>query len=479
MSQPAVKGRLKNRLITRLIGFYLVPVALAISISALSLYLLVRRGYEQELGLRLEALAHMTAVAIGPALAYVPEGDGGSTNYENLRRRLGEIREANGVERIMIFTPDFRARLDTDPQLRPGERLYHAEQDRSEIDLARQEGRAAASLLFKGRDGRYFKSAYAPVAADPRAVVGVMASADFFDSLRELQAGLFRLALAGVVAIVVVSFLFSRGLLRPVNQLVEDARRIGQGRLDAPVHVSSGDEIGLLARTMEEMRQGLQERDRNMQMMLQGIAHEIRNPLGGIELFAGLLKKQLAAGDPKLAGYVEKIQTENANLKRLVDDFLAFSRHIPPQPAPFPAGRLAADLREAFQSEMESRRIEWKFEGNPNAEIVADYNQMRRVFLNLVRNAIQAVGEDGQVTLALARANGTLSASVRDTGPGMPEEQIASAFAPFFTTKEQGSGLGLAFSRKIVEGHHGTIHLRNRPEGGAEVALEIPQPAGG
>src|SRR5439155_9072391 len=109
-----------------------------------------------------------------------------------------------------------------------------------------------------------------------------------------------------VFVLAVVSLLVASRLSRPLRSLVAAARAIGGGELDRRIEARTRDEVGFLARTMEEMRQRIQAREREMQIMLSGIAHEVRNPLGGMELYAGLLREELAA-EPKRLAKVQKI----------------------------------------------------------------------------------------------------------------------------------------------------------------------------
>ncbi len=213
-----------------------------------------------------------------------------------------------------------------------------------------------------------------------------------------------------------------------------------------------------------------------------GLAHEIRNPLGVIKGSAEMLTQKLQTSDElarELAGY---ISTEVNRLSALVTEFLDFARplHAQPQPADLTAllDRVLQIVAGRFPSE--SVRIERHYASGLPA-VPLDESLCEQAFLNLVQNAYEAM-QDGSHP-------GTLRVEVRpitkddregvelllaDTGPGVPEELREEIFNPFVTTKKTGVGLGLSIVSKIVDGHHGSIHVERAPEGGAVFALFFP-----
>jgi signal transduction histidine kinase len=225
---------------------------------------------------------------------------------------------------------------------------------------------------------------------------------------------------------------------------------------------------------MEEMRQRIQAREREMQMMLSGIAHEVRNPLGGIELYAGLLREELAA-DEKKAARVRKIERELAHLKAVVNDFLDYTRRTPLERGPVELAPYLQDLAGLAASDAAGRGVRVAVAVEPaEARVVADADKLRRALLNLVRNGIQAMPEGGELRLEARLSGGRVVLSVRDTGVGMSEEVRREIFTPFFTTRERGSGLGMAFVKRIVEEHGGEVGVESVPGAGTTVTLTLP-----
>src|SRR5262249_42728419 len=150
----------------------------------------------------------------------------------------------------------------------------------------------------------------------PVGVVGVEGSAAFFRPLRRLARDYALLISFTLAALAVASVALARGLTRPLQQLMNAAVRIGRGDLPSPIPPPPSREMSVLAHELEVMRQALLARDRQLQLMLAGIAHEVRNPLGGIELFTGLLREELNEG--KARQYLEKIRGELDYLGRVV-----------------------------------------------------------------------------------------------------------------------------------------------------------------
>jgi two-component system sensor histidine kinase HydH len=218
-----------------------------------------------------------------------------------------------------------------------------------------------------------------------------------------------------------------------------------------------------------------------------GLAHEIRNPLGVIKGSAEMLTQKLQASDEiarELAGY---ISTEVNRLGALVTEFLDFARplHAQPQPADLPAllDRVLQIVADRFNLKPEKGkpvRVERHYaSGLPL--IPLDESLCEQAFLNLVQNAYEAMQEQDQggtlrVEVQLATQNDREGVELRlaDTGPGVPEELREEIFNPFVTTKKTGVGLGLSIVSKIVDGHHGSIHVENAPGGGAAFTLFFP-----
>ncbi len=291
-------------IVAKLLGAYLVPTVATFAGFGVLAHYTAQRALEDELGRRLTSVAAAAAAGVGDEnLALLQPGDESTRTYRNVQKRLSELQAASGVARLYVFAPDGTSRCDTAGGVGIGDRYYTLDAARSEL-RAVFGGAAVSSLLFKGRDGHLYKSGFAPLRDDAGRIpfaVAADGAASMYEQLAGFRRTLFAVGLGGALAVVALSLFVARLLTRPIRRLESAAARIGQGDLEAPVVKSSRDEIGTVAETLEDMRQQLRTRDERMQMMLAGIAHEVRNPLGGMELYAGLLRDDLC-GRPGEAG---------------------------------------------------------------------------------------------------------------------------------------------------------------------------------
>ena len=254
-----------------------------------------------------------------------------------------------------------------------------------------------------------------------------------------------------------------------------------------------------VARLNEELREKDEQLSRSRRLaalgeMAAGIAHEIRNPLGSIGLYAGMLVDDLPEGKAPRAT-AEKIAGGVRRLDEIVCDVLAFSRELRVRPAPCEVEALFDDALEACFGPRDRREgglpgVAREDGGAP--EIVCDAALVQQALVNLIRNASEATadrGAGGGLTLGARiepgcgkRRRGAVL-WVRDTGPGIEASVIDRMFNPFFTTRETGTGLGLAIVHRIVDAHGGRVEVFNNADrgggAGATVELHLPQPAAG
>jgi signal transduction histidine kinase len=289
--------------------------------------------------------------------------------------------------------------------------------------------------------------------------LGAQAPASYFSRLADLRDRLFAwgtgLLAVSVIAAVVATWLITRN----VRRLVAAAERIGGGNLREPVRVASDDELGVLGQTMERMRQQLAERDARTQQMLAGIAHEVRNPLAGMTLFVGLLRDELPQHDDRRS-HVERIKRELGYLERVVNDFLEYAR----RPKPELREELCCELLGEVAQLTTTDEIGVDFEPCDGLTARVDRGQIRRALLNLAKNAVQAAGAAGHrgrgaVRLFASDRGDEIALSVWNRGNEIPPEACERLFEPFYTTREKGTGLGLAFVRDIASDHGGRIEV--------------------
>lgn len=248
-------------------------------------------------------------------------------------------------------------------------------------------------------------------------------------------------------------------------------------------------------RLNEELREKHEELQRSRRLaalgeMAAGIAHEIRNPLASIGLYARLLDadlgcRELPAGE-ELRGNAQKIAEGVRRLDAVVKDVLAFAREARVAPDRVPVVELFDGALAAVEAELRSGpRIEVIRQDRGHdaaAEVWCDATLTQQALVNLLANAAQALAEHGGErreirTSARAVRGGGVALCVADTGPGMPREVVERMFNPFFTTRETGTGLGLAIVHRIVDAHGGRVVVRNSMRAGASgAAVELHLP---
>jgi len=445
-------GKIRNKLIL----LYLSPILILILWFGTFFYLIMQQGLETELSKRLISIGQAASLQIpNESILLLEKGDEDTRLYQNIRQKLINLKELNNIERIYIFTNNNLSLVDTRDDVPIGyEYLRHAF---DEEELARvRKGETAASVLFTGKDGKIYKNGYISVSlADENQIfIATEGNADFYLTLRKIRGSILWLFFSIVVSIIGVSLIFAKRIGSPIGNLVKAVNKISAGNLDAKVNIKSSDEIGLLGTKFNEMRDNLIDRDNRMQMMLQGIAHEVRNPLGGIELFIGLLEEDHAESENSKS-YIGKVKKELYNLNTIVDDFLDYAKNIDVHAKPVNFKDFAEEMALFFSKDMKKLNIQFETDIHikENNLAVFDKEYFKRVFLNLFKNSIQAMPHGGKILLQAhiikQKLNGKekprLEINFYDNGVGISKDNNEKLFTPFFTTKEKGTGLGSSF----------------------------------
>ena len=311
---------------------------------------------------------------------------------------------------------------------------------------------------------------------------------ELFATSRDFARQLLGITSVIVAALLVWAVLASRAILRPVRDVAEATSRIAGGDLEARVPVRGRDELADLAERFNAMTADLAEsrrvqRDAERQAawaeMARQIAHEIKNPLTPMRMSAQMLQRALQADDPRAAELAQRtarvVLAQTDQLARIASDF----RHFAGQPAQQLERVLVddcvRDVAEDFAAhdgtDGPTVRV---VPAAGDAEVEVDRAELRRVFMNLVQNALEAVGDAGEVELRSAVDGDRAVWTVRDTGPGIAEDVRARLFEPYFTTRSSGTGLGLAICRRIVETLGGTIDLVDAAPGRTTFAVSLP-----
>jgi signal transduction histidine kinase len=208
--------------------------------------------------------------------------------------------------------------------------------------------------------------------------------------------------------------------------------------------------------------------------MATGLAHEIRNPLAGIAGVIEIVGRDLPSTSPARA-VIKDVRLEIAQINRIVTDLLETARPHPPQ---IRLSNLNTTVEHAVmlaRQQVLSKPIKIELHKAPDLpEVEHDSDQIHQVLLNLLLNAVQAVTGAGTVNVEIGSQDGFASVAVSDTGRGISSEHLSNIFRPFYTTKGNGTGLGLSLARRIVEEHHGRIEVNSVVAKGSKFTVLLP-----
>ncbi len=311
---------------------------------------------------------------------------------------------------------------------------------------------------------------------------------DNFVTAISLFYGFFSVPL--VLLSLLVSFLLSDEIMRPIVSLEDATRRVAEGDFSTRILTRRGDELSLLVNSFNRMV-GELERTREKiiqtekiaawQEIAQRLAHEVKNPLTPIRLAAERALRKYQSGSENFGEVLETsvraIVGEVDNLSALLSEFREFSR----LPAPrMETVSLHPVINEVVATYSTGSRVTVRTDGVPqDLTVTADPGQLRQLVSNLVKNALEAAGEHGRVSVHVDPVTkGTTSfcrIRIEDDGPGIPTDQQSRIFDPYVTTKRKGTGLGLAIVQRIVFDHHGQIWFETQP--GVRTTFYVDLPA--
>jgi two-component system NtrC family sensor kinase len=339
--------------------------------------------------------------------------------------------------------------------------------------------------------------------------------------------------IVGAVITLVLGFVVARRISRPIAALERSAKTIAGGDVGQSVAVRAAGEIGALARAFEEMRVGIVAARENLRreteerkdaearvarsereiaqareierayeklketqaQLVQAaklatlgqiagtIAHEINNPLTAVVTFSALMKEDATSGVlptretvAKHQDYLDRIERAAARCKAVIEGVLSFSRKAPNEFADVALAAVVRDATALVERQIKVQGTALSVDVADGLAVRGDANQLSQAVLNLLVNAAQALGRGGAIRVRATADKGATVLLVSDTGPGIPEELRATLFEPFVTTKPagQGTGLGLAVTRTIMEAHGGRIDVESGMGTGTTFRLVFP-----
>jgi signal transduction histidine kinase len=311
-----------------------------------------------------------------------------------------------------------------------------------------------------------------------------------------------------ILAILIIAFLsFALGFLFlkfidvPIKKLTETMKRAEGGDFTVRANVKGRDEMGSLAQNLnvmiEKLQSARQEAEQYHQELVQradrmasigelasGIAHEIRNPLAGIQGAIQILSEGFPKGDPRTQ-VTDEIQKQIHRLERLVKELLNYAKPVPANYLPTDINQLADKVLSFFitqRGRTEDLKIQKKFFSSLPKTMI-DPSSMEQAFLNIILNAQKAMPKGGTFTVSTLafpqkKDDGKEAPEVQiifeDTGVGIPRENLPRIFNPFFSTRPDGTGLGLAITKNIVEQNGGKIEVKSEVNVGTKFIITLP-----
>jgi len=389
---------------------------------------------------------------------------------------------------------------------RVSEEVYQAVLEKGELWLDR---------AFVVHD--WYLTGYQPIRDITGKIVGIlyvgMLEAPYVDLRNKVVYSFFGIGVLGVGIVVLLYFFITSGITRPLREMAAATGKIAEGDLSIELSSKSKDEIGRLAQSFNHMlmrlkqarkeledygrvlEEKVEERTRELTQMQDhliqseklasmgqlsaSIAHEVNNPLSGALIYNQLIAKKISRGDfdrEAILNYLSKMEHELSRSTKLIRSLLDFSVQSEPK---FKEVNVNEVLNRALElgihaGSKENTRVEKDLQPLPT--FMVDPDQLEQVFVNLIMNALQAMPAGGKLTLRTFLENRELKIAVRDTGCGIPPENLTKIFTPFFSTKKEvkGVGLGLSVSYGIIQGLKGRIEVESKVGEGTTFTVCLP-----
>ncbi len=431
------------------------------------------------------------------------------------------------VENLRVGKTGYIFVVDADWNLiaHPERSAVYSENSPSELEAMKSEKiqqeigeRSFGAITFEDQKNQKFIDAFATVPKLNWRVFVQQPIEEAFESSSRMRGAITRTLIGVALLTICLAFFFSQSLVRRVKILQSAMEQVGVGNFDVPDVPFSNDEFGSLsekfvwmARSLKdktlrlilaqrelqkwnsELERRVEERTRALQeaqeqliaqeklaalgQMASVVGHELRNPLAVMNNSVYFLKSKLttaAAGalDPKLEKHLQIIEGEIAKSNTIIRDILDFARNRALSAASHKMDEMVEKAIERIQIPTGVSLV--KQLTLADLEVVFDEDEIRQVLVNLMENACQAMTSGGTLKVSTQTQGDKVQIDITDTGCGIPQEHIAKIFAPFFTTKSRGTGLGLAVVKKVIDRHMGQLEVESRVGEGTTFHIRLP-----
>jgi two-component system NtrC family sensor kinase len=469
-----------------------------------------------------EETSGMVIKAVAPVFDY--DGDfigilyGGellNRNYEIVDKvkdivYRGEQYEGKDIGTATIFLGDLR--ISTNVVRSDGTRAIGTRVSQEVYEQVIEQGLPWIGRAFVVND--WYRTAYEPIKDSKGDIIGMlyvgMLEQPYVDLKNRVLVTFLVIAFLSVVLLSVIAYFSTLNIIQPVKKLLFATERVGQGDLAYRVDVSTGDEIGRLGdsfnnmtaelqrategylsltRTLEQkIQEKTKELEKTQDYLIQseklaslgklaaGIAHEINNPLTSIMINSHLLFEKIT--DDNIRRKLKLIIDETSRCSTIVKGLLQFSRQSAPEKKLVDLNELIENTLILFESQVIVSKVEVVRNLKPDLPmIMLDENKIRQVFTNVIVNALDAMPDGGTLTIAtqLSKDGAYVETLFKDTGCGISKDVLSKIFDPFFSTKKtKGTGLGLSVSYGIIKQHEGFIDVQSGLDKGTAVTVKLP-----
>jgi len=436
-----------------------------------------------------EGQAGLTQIACAPVLDANGEIAGAILAgylFNNDFTLVDRIQAAAGVDTATVFFGDLR--VSTNVREENGERAIGTRISKAVFDTVLVQGQPFTGNAYVVNE--WFITRYVPLLDYRDQVVGSLyvgaRRATFIELQRTLRNNITFVALLAIIPVALLALPISRMITRPLEEMARASRQVAQGNTQVRVPNRGVGEVVILGQAFNKMVAELEETQAqlvlkeklaSMGQLAAGVAHQLNNPLGTILLFSDIVLQDMPP-DIQARKDVQMIAQEARRAKDIVMALLNFARQQKVWTQPTALDTMLHELAERARQQPAYERIEIVEKIAPDLPpIEADPAQLSNVFINLAENAADAMPEGGTLTLQADPSpdSQTVIVQIKDTGCGIPPENINQIFSPFFTTKPlgQGTGLGLAIAYGIIKVHHGKIQVESQVDQGTTFTITL------
>jgi signal transduction histidine kinase len=372
-------------------------------------------------------------------------------------------------QKIFIFNHNFFIIIHTDSSVLSGKPEPQLELNRKEIrDL--KIGGTITSLPFRGKDNQWYLWAFQRLGSNYW--LAYQESAQRLKKVEEFSLIFWYVGIAGMFFIFLLGWIIARAITRPIDRLVNFSSEIGKGNFNASLPEGINGEIKILSDAMDNMRRDLIKNQKEKEEILAQIAHEIRNPLGGIELLTNLIKEDIHPQNKNIE-YLNNILKEISGLKGLITAYLNYSRPIKAKPECIRLTAIIKEIEKICEKQIKTKKI------SLNKDIQIDWIyfdpiHLKQVLINLINNSIDANINRGVIKIQTVKNERSCQIKVIDNGSGIPDKNIPFIFKPFYTTKNDGTGLGLSISQKLCQENGALLTVQNNADKGCTFTIIAP-----